>query len=553
MDMRRVRYPGVLLLLIALCFPLNAQKRGLESIRREDLSAHMKFLASDELEGRDTGAPGLYVAARYLASQAERLGLEPAGPGGDYFQQYLIHERSIDTERSQATITAGDSSVVNGEPFYMFPSPRADRTVIEGGVVFAGYGIRSEEEGYDDFEGLDIKDKIVLIMSRAPMNEEGNETTVGGDAYSGMMSFRRKIPAIFAKEPKAVLLVFDPKSGVRSLRDLSSMMADYLSRSRSLEPAEQPGGDTGDRPRLLIIDRSLADQLLRVAGKDLEQVQQEIDRARAPHSFILEGIALKMELAMADTGVEVPNVFGMIRGSDPDLSDEMILYLAHFDHVGEDGNGGIFNGADDNASGTAGLVEIAEAFMNEKKPPRRSVGFLWVSAEEIGLFGSGYFADNPLVPIDRIATVINLDMIGRTKNRDDEQSDRRGLTITGKDTVKVIGGLQSSLVMEMNEESLRETGLVGEYRYNDLTHPDRYFYRSDHINFARKDIPVLFYSTGTHKDYHTVNDTEDRIDYDTFLKMVRLSYNTGWKLAGYRGPITVDNPMSGWAAQSSSR
>lgn len=551
--MRRSHFPGTVILIIMLFPSLQAQKRGLASITPTDLRTHMKFLASDELEGRDTGAPGLNIAARYLASQAEKIGLEPVGDGDGYFQHYLIHERAYDAERSHATITAGSDSILNRDPFYFFPSIRGDRSVIEGEVVFAGYGIRNEEEGYNDFQDLDITGKIVLIMSRAPMNEEGSEVRIGGDAYTGLMGFRSKMPYIYSQQPKAVLVVYDPKSGISSVEELSSGMANYLSRSRSLEEAEQGAPVPSDRPRMVMIHRNLADQLLGTAGKNLADLQMDIDRNLEPHSFLLEGTRLRIELQMQHNELDVPNVFGVIEGRDPELKDEMILYLAHFDHVGTDDQGGIFNGADDNASGSVGLLEIAEAFMAEKKPPRRSIGFLWVSAEEIGLFGSNYFANHPLVPIDRIVSVINLDMIGRTKTEEDALSGRTGLTITGGDTVKVIGGLQSTLLMELNEESLQEMDMVGNYAFNDLSHPERYFFRSDHINFARKDIPVLFYSTGTHKDYHTVSDTEDRIDYRKFDKMVRMSYNTGYKLAGYKGAIVVDNPMSGWTTQSSSR
>ncbi len=242
----------------------------------------------------------------------------------------------------------------------------------------------------------------------------------------------------------------------------------------------------------------------------------------------------------------VPNVFGIIEGSDPVLKDEVVIYLAHYDHVGTDGEGGVYNGADDNASGTVALIEIAEAFMKEKKRPARSIGFLWVSAEEIGLFGSKYFADHPLVPTEKTAAVINLDMVGRTRTLEDVNSSRSNLTIAGGDTVKVIGGLQSSVLMQINRETLEEMGLTGNYHYNDREHPQRYFYRSDHINFARKDIPVLFYSTGTHNDYHTVSDVEERIDYDKFLKMSRFSFKVGYNVAQYKGPIEVDNPMSAW-------
>jgi len=545
--MKPILRVGQAILIALMILPLQAQKRGEGSINQKDLEAHMKFLASDELEGRDTGEPGLYVAARYLACQAEKVGLVPADGEDGYFQHYIIHERAYDFDRNQVVIsTTGQAQVINKDHFYMFPAVRDDQTVIEGGVVFAGYGINDRENEYNDFKDLDIEGKIVLIMSRAPMSEDGTTMKFGGEKYAGMMSFRSKLPFIYSQNPKAVLVVYDPKSGMESVEDMNPGIANYLSRSRSLDPDGGSQGGSMSRPRMLLITRNLADQILQSSGHDLEALQMEIDRDMAPRSLTLDSTTLRIEAYMKHDELEVPNVFGMIEGGDPELKNEMVIYMAHFDHVGTDGQGGVFNGADDNASGTVGLIEIAEAFMNEKKPPRRSVGFLWVSAEEIGLFGSSYFADHPLVPIDEIVSAINLDMIGRTKSEEDVQSARSGLTIVGEDTVKVIGGLQSSLVMSLNEEALDELGLVGNYHYNDRNHPDRYFYRSDHINFARKDIPVLFYSTGTHRDYHLVTDTEDRIDYEKFERMVELSYRVGYKLAHYKGSIVVDNPMSAW-------
>jgi Zn-dependent M28 family amino/carboxypeptidase len=242
----------------------------------------------------------------------------------------------------------------------------------------------------------------------------------------------------------------------------------------------------------------------------------------------------------------VSNVFGLIEGSDPVLKEEVVIYVAHYDHVGSDGQGGVFNGADDNASGTVALLEIAEAFLKEKKRPARSIGILWVSAEEIGLYGSQYFANNPLVPTEKTAAVINLDMVGRIKTEEDDLSKRSGLTIVGRDSVKVIGGLQSKILMDINKKTLKDHNLKGNYVYNDLDHPGNYFYRSDHISFARKDIPVLFYSTGTHRDYHLVSDEEKLIDYDKFLRMTRFCFEAGYNVAQFEGSIEVDNPMSGW-------
>jgi len=536
------------IILIAFIFiSVKAQKKGLESISTHDLKMHMAFLASDELEGRNTGEFGLKIAARYLAVQARQLGLQPAGQTHDFFQPFTILEKAYDRENSQTTIKTTDSDpVISNDPFYIFPSVKGEKTAIEGEVVFAGYGINDENHGYNDFEGIDIKDKIVLIMNRAPMNEEGTETQFDTDKWTGMSSFQYKMPYIYSQQPKAVMLVFDPKSGFQSIEDMNPEIADYLEKSRSLKIEEPESPLIENSPKTVFINRSLADQLLEGSGRTLKELQLAIDRSLAPHSFLIADRTLKIELHIKKSNLEVSNVFGLIEGSDPVLKEEVVIYLAHFDHLGTDGKGGVFNGADDNASGTTALLEIAEAFMKEKKRPKRSVGFLWVSAEEIGLFGSQYFAENPLVIPGKIAAVINIDMVGRTKTVEDETSGRRDMTIVGGDTVKVIGGMQSVVLMDINKQTLKEMGMYGNYTYNDPDHPERYFYRSDHISFARKDIPVLFYSTGTHRDYHLLTDVEERIDYNKFLKMTRFCFKAGFNVAHYKDPIEVDNPYSTW-------
>jgi hypothetical protein len=530
-----------------LIVPVQAQKKGLESINRKDLKKHMLFLASDELEGRDTGEPGMEVAARYLAVQAESLGLKPADPENGYLQPFIIEEKAIDRENSNTTIhIEGEEALVNKENFYLFPPPQGKEISLEGEVVFAGYGINDEANAYNDFEDIDVQGKVVLIMNRAPMNEDGTKMQFDHDKWNGMQNMQYKLPGIFQQGAKAVLLVFDPKSGYQSIEDMNPGIARYLGKSRSLKKEEEASDRQGMGSNIVLIHRSVANQLLSGSGKNLEELQQEIDRNLVPQSFALEGTSVKVHLQMETKEVVVSNVFGLIEGSDPLLKEEAVIYLAHYDHVGTDGQGGVFNGADDNASGTVALLEIAEAFMVEKKRPKRSIGFLWVAAEEIGLFGSQYFADFPLVPAEQTAAVINLDMVGRTKTPEDAESNRTGLTIVGGDSVKVIGGMQSKVLMKINEKTLDEMGLVGNYTYNDLTHSERYFYRSDHISFARKDIPVLFYSTGTHADYHMLTDVEERLDYDKFLKMARFCYKAGFNVARYPDPIEVDNPMSGW-------
>jgi hypothetical protein len=540
-----MKHTFLILAAILIAQSLSAQKSGLQSINPVDLKKHMQFLASDELEGRDTGEPGLLIAARYLAVQAEALGLKAAEPGNSYFQHYVIEEKSYDREHCMITIRNDSVQTVNHESFYVLPSLQSETLDVEGDVVFAGYGIRDEDHGYNDFEGIDIAGKVVLIMNRAPMNEEGTEAQFDNEIWSDRINMRYKLPYIMSKGPKAVLLVRDPKSGAQSIEDGNPRIARYLSHSRGLK--EERGVEIQEAaPRTFLVHRSVADQLLEGSGSSLKDLQLEIDRNLESRSFPLEGKHIRIQVAMKTTDLEVPNVFGIIEGIDTARKDEMVLYLAHYDHLGTDEQGGVFNGADDNASGTVALLEIAEAFQKEKKKPGRSVGFLWVSAEEIGLFGSEYFAAHPLIPEDKIAAVINLDMVGRSKTEEDVHSDRQSLTIQGGDTVKVIGALQSAVLMKINQKTLDEMGMTGNYTYNDINHPDRYFYRSDHISFARKDIPVLFYSTGTHADYHTVNDVEEKIDYDKFLQMTRFCYKVGFNVTNYPGSIEVDHPMSGW-------
>jgi hypothetical protein len=545
--MKILRYALSFLLMSLLLLPLQAQRAGLESITPGELKAHMKFLASDELEGRDTGDPGMQIAARYLAVQAEALGLKALDEDKDYMQPYIIEEKAYDRENSHITIIGPDSSrQLSSETFYMLTGQQGDHTLIEGEVVFAGYGINSEEHGYNDFADIDIQDKLVMIMDRAPMNEEGTEALFDSAKWSEMQNFQYKLQYIFSQQPKAVMLVMDPKSGMQSIEDIDPAVARYLSRSRGLKKDGESAPGMSNMPGLILIHRNTADQLLATSGKTLKDLQLEIDRNMEPQSFLLDGARVEVDLSMNTTDLEVYNVFGLIEGSDPELKEEVVIYVAHYDHVGTDGEGGVFNGADDNASGTVALIEIAEAFKKEKKAPRRSIGILWVSAEEIGLFGSEYFSNNPLVERKNIAAVINLDMVGRTKTKEDEQNMNSSMTIQGGDSVKVIGGLQSKVLMEINESTLAEMGLIGNYEYNNLEDPNRYFYRSDHINFARKNIPVLFYSTGTHSDYHMLSDVEEALDYDKFLKMTRFCFKAGHNVAQYKGVIEVDNPMSRW-------
>ncbi|MCK4750547.1 MAG: hypothetical protein KAT15_25995, partial [Bacteroidales bacterium] len=246
-----------------LIAPVLGQKAGLQSINSHDLKMHMEFLASDELEGRNTGEQGLQVAARYLAVQAKQLGLQPADPEHGFFQHYTVREKSYDRGKSQIIIRQGDStSTTSRESFYVFPEIEGEQLSIEGEVVFAGYGIRDEDHDYNDFENIDIAGKMVLIMDRAPMNEEGTDAGFDPEKWTSIQNMQYKMPYIFSQGPRAVLLVTDPKSGLESIEDAHPAIVSFLSRSRSIKPDHGNAGIRGDRPNIFLIHRNVADQLL---------------------------------------------------------------------------------------------------------------------------------------------------------------------------------------------------------------------------------------------------------------------------------------------------
>jgi len=531
---------------------LRAQKKGLGSVTTSDLESHLKFLASDELQGRETGEPGLEIAARYLASQAQKIGLKAADENLDYFQKYIIEENSYDLDNSIITIESSVSEPITmDDDFYLIIPEASEDLNITGDVVFCGYGINSEKFRYNDFKEVDVQDKIVLIMDRSPMDESGTDPKFDDYDWNNMMNFNFKFPYINSLKPKAVLLVFDPKSGYRCLADINPAFPKYFTSSKNLKGNDDPYmAFLNGAAKVFIIHSNLADKLLDGTGMDLETLQEKIDESLEPHSFPVQEKILNIHLDVHNNELNVSNVFGIMEGSDPVLKNEYVLYIAHYDHVGVDGMGGIYNGADDNTSGCAALLEMAEAFIAENNKPKRSIGFLWVSAEEIGLFGSQYYSENPIIPLEKTVAAINLDMVGRSRTSEDVGTVMGDeISVLGGDSIGVIGGLQSKVLMTINQKTLKQMNMTGDYRYNDPHHPERLFYRSDHINFANKDIPILFYSTGIHKDYHQLTDTPDRIDYEKLKKVTGFTFMIGYNTANYNGEIVIDYPFSEWGEE----
>lgn len=546
MNLQKISYIFLFLMII---LSSNAQKEGIQSITISNLESHLYFLASDELQGRENGEPGLEIAANYLASQAKKIGLKAVDDNNDYSQKYIIEESSWDFEKSVISISSPmKDTIIMDEDIYMIIPPVFNDLDISGEIVFAGYGINSEKFNYNDFNDIEVSDKIVLIMDRAPMDESGTKSRFDDNNWTDMQNFNYKYFYINTLKPKAILIVFDPKSGHNCLSDINPDWPKYFASSKKLKGSTDPYALLYDlAAKVFIIHRNVADQLLEGTGMDLQSLQNKIDDSLKPHSFPIPGKTMNIRLMVNKNEITVRNIFGVVEGADPVLKNEYLIYTAHYDHVGTDITGDVYNGADDNASGSSALLEMAEAFMLEKNKIKRSIGFLWVSAEELGLFGSQYYSENPIIPLDKTIAAINLDMVGRTRTPADTGSVMGDeISVLGGDSIGVIGGLQSKILMTINEQTLAQMKMVGDYRYNDPNHPEMYFYRSDQINFVRQDIPVLFYSTGTHRDYHQVSDSPDKIDYVKLKKVTDFTFMVGYNIANYKGEIVVDNPFSKW-------
>ncbi|HEC41530.1 MAG TPA: M28 family peptidase [Bacteroides sp.] len=547
MKLSQNRYFLVLFCALLLITQVHAQKAGLKKIDLPDLDSHLTFLIDDDLEGRATGEPGLDKAAEYIRKQAKRIGLKAIDDNGDYYQEYTLVSKRMDTENSSITVISEKEKINLGNPFYLL-NPDTLNHEISGEVVFAGYGIYSKEDEYNDFDGIEIGGKIVMIMNRGPLDESGKSLLEGQD-WSSDRSYQFKMPGIIMRGPKAVLIVMDPKSGYNSLEEYSPRMARYLSTSRYVKEFGQK--DRSFMPnvatKIIMIHREVADEILKGGSKTLEKLQNKIDKKLKPVSFDIPETTVEISANYTLDEKAVPNVVGLIEGNDPELKKEVIIYTAHFDHVGTDGMGGVFNGADDNASGTVALMEIGEAFMAEQKNLKRSVMILWVSGEEIGLFGSKYYTENPLIPLEQTVVNMNLDMVGSVRTERDKGSvGGEKVSVLGMDSLSLIGGHQSSELMDIHNQTMDKVGMFTDSTMNDPNHPYRYFYRSDHINFARRNIPILFYSTGIHVDYHKITDNYDRINFEKLKKVSELSYLVGYELATRPERIVVDNPFSNW-------
>ena len=493
------------------------------TITREDLKKQLTIIAGPEMEGRETGTEGQRKAAAYIVSQFKAFGLQPA-PGTDNYQQY--YAIGYDT-LLQSQLTIGPATLVQGKDYVDEIGINNNGGINAKEIVFAGYGISDEK--YDDYAGKDVKGKVVVFFGGEPKTE-GRYVISGTKLYS-TWTYPGGLPQkiALAKQKGAVAaIVINPV--------LDTITANYARvAKRSSTRLIQPQGEAinavtiaGGTARNILGDDFFATALMKV--KNNEPVNTLVFSKK---------IKIKYDYAEQKITNNASNVAGYIEGTDK--KDEYVIMTGHYDHLGTR-NGQIYYGADDDGSGTCAVLEMAEAFSKAKAAgngPRRTVVFMTVSGEEKGLWGSEYYSDNPLFPLDKTSVDLNTDMIGRI--------DTERKTADTLNYVYVIGHNKlSSELQGINEAANNQyTGLTLDYKYDDPSDPNRIYYRSDHYNFARKGIPILFFYDGMlQADYHKPTDTVDKIYWEIYEKRARMIFNTAWQMANRDDMLKRDIPLN---------
>ncbi|HEV8125696.1 MAG TPA: M20/M25/M40 family metallo-hydrolase [Gemmatimonadales bacterium] len=480
-----MRYLALLGLIAAV--PASAQSpqaRASNTITQQDVVRRINIVANDSMMGRDTPSPGLEKTAAYVASEFRRLGLKPGGDSGTFLQRYPIVSRQIDVASSSLLFQGSDRDIpisFTRDAYILFGDPPAE--TLSGDLVVIGGKVDP-----DQIPAEAVKDRIVVWPVDFSKPRPANASAVVGK--------------LFGSGARVLVII--------SNRDSTQFKSELASRQRK---SVSFGSGNHAGPLVIEVREQAVTDVVPEAAQDFERMRNAETIVIQPMPEWSGTLAINQQNLSATSA---PNTIGILEGSDPQLRNEYVVYSAHMDHIGiTPGKAdSINNGADDDGSGTVGVVELAEAFSASGVRPRRSVIFMTVSGEEKGLWGSEYFADHPTVPIGNIVADLNIDMIGRN----------------WKDTIVAIG-------MEHSDLGATLERVAGQHRdlrmtpIHDIWPEEGLYSRSDHFNFAKKGVPVLFFTSGLHPDYHQVSDSPDKIDGEKEARLLRLLFFLGQDIA----------------------
>ena len=538
---------------------------GLETITEDSAMGMLAFLSSDLLEGRDTATRGYMLAAEYVASLFKMWGIEPAGdmpqrsfrfmssgpapapPKQTYFQEIVFRETSNATGSLTLNVRKGaqekSRTYVSGIDFSMMTSAAESLTAP---VVFAGYGIREDAAKWNDFKNLDVKGKVVLILTEAPGKDNPESPFQKNEELKNkyfpqaptMRMMRRgggggKTADIRKLGAAAILQVQNTGTddsiykGLASTRQPSDERPINTSPRRRLSVPGLGGMMSGGGAPIITISREIANAILENSGKTIDELKKAIETAMKPASMELSGTRLTIESTATVKLVKCANVLGMIEGSDPELKKEVVVIGGHMDHLGHF-DSYIYNGADDNGSGSVGVMTAARAFAANPVKPKRSVLFALWTGEEKGLYGSRYYVEHPVFPMDKTAMYFNMDMISRAY--DEQTFTRMGRMFQfpgGEDLLKKINladFLTVSYTTGMDDLVREANQYVGLHVFLRESEPGRASGGSDHAAFAPKKVPFVYSMAAMTSDYHQTGDSVDKVAGELFTKACRLTY-----------------------------
>jgi peptidase M28-like protein len=547
---RSRRLTRILVLFVTLCLTLSAvpaqnRKADKGAAQVDDLRKWLSYLASDELEGRATFSEGLGLAAAYLAEQLRSFGIKPGGDNGSYFQRVrVLGVKSAN--RSTLTVEVNGQTRVfkDGEGVTFPKNVGGKRDFTADQIEFLGYGLDAPLANHNDYAGKDVRGKAVVYL--------------GPNGPKGLgQQFRRSLSgrARYATDQKQAVASVGVGVGGGGGRQGGAGAAGAGARGGAV----QEDFTTVQRldhplPPNVTARDDFFEFLFSNAEVKYAELKEKAAKQEPLPSFTLKGVKLTFNLDADYQVVRTQltrNVIGVVEGADPKLKDTYVTFSAHYDHVGyadgavtQGGGGGrrvkegaaedrIWNGADDDGSGTVTLLGVAKAFASGPKP-KRSLMFLWFAGEERGLWGSRFHADYPTAPIDKILANLNMDMVGR--NRDDKPEEANTVYLVGSDR---ISSELHNITVEANDSLAKPLKL--DFEMNDPTDLEQVYYRSDHYSYAAKGIPIVFFTTGLHPDYHYNTDGVEKINFEKMARIGRLVYEAGRRVANLDHAPARDN------------
>lgn len=466
------------------------------NITAKDLKAKLTVIASAQMEGRETATPGQKRAAAYIENFFKSIGLQPATPEG-YQLKYPVYQDSL----SSVSLNINGTALTLDKDFNISPQSFISGSWKAGEIIFAQYGMTDSTN--NDYSGLDVKDKWVMVLDGTPADGE----------RPNFRAARAKLMALISKGAKGIIIISKDYPKVKTASLKGSM---YVTKRNGLSTP------------VITVSVNEAAAIVGKPGSSFNDLKKAV---RGVYDA-----TLSLDINTTTNTLESSDVIGVLPGTDK--KDEYVLVTGHYDHLGKR-DSVIYYGADDDGSGTTSVLEIAQTFAKAKakgQGPRRTMIFMTVSGEEEGLWGSDYYTTHPVFPLEKTSVDLNTDMVGRIDPNYKGDS-LNYIYVIGEDKL-------SSDLMKISDSVNNSTmHLELDRRFNDPKDPNRFYYRSDHYNFAKHGVPVIFYFNGTHKDYHRPTDTVDKINFDLMAKRVKLVFYTAWAMANRDNMLVRDIPL----------